>query len=156
MKLINVYTILFAICIGYASSGFADSGDDLIMAASQGNVSKVKALIKRGVNVNAAAPATSQVPQGITPLMFSSAENHLEITKILLDAGADPNQSDKGGGTALIYAVWKGHLHIVKLLIEHGANVHAETTDGRTPLSVAKNGGKSTMVELLETAGAKR
>ncbi len=130
--------------------------DEFIMAASQGDVEKVKYLIQAGANVNASAPSTSQVPAGITPLMLAAAKDHINVAKILLSEGANPNQTDNGGGTAIIYAVWKGHVDIVELLIEYDAEINAKTKDGRTPLKLANNSGDQELVRILEKAGATR
>ena len=61
---------------------------------------------------------------GITPLYMSSLDGHVEIVKLLLEAGADVNAKAYVGGkdyTPLSIAKEKGHSEIVKLLKEHGA-----------------------------------
>jgi ankyrin repeat protein len=46
----------------------------------------------------------------------------LDVVKLLLERGADPNVKDDDGKTPLHYAAWKGHHKVVELLLEHGAN----------------------------------
>jgi hypothetical protein len=50
----------------------------------------------------------------LTALSIACALRRVEIVKLLLDAGADPNLQDKIGKTALTHAV--GHIEITKLL----------------------------------------
>jgi ankyrin repeat protein len=40
-----------------------------------------------------------------TPLLLASKRRHMDMIKVLLEAGADPNQSDRGGTSPLI--LWK-------------------------------------------------
>ena len=50
----------------------------------------------------------------------------VEIVRVLLDAGEDPNRFNPVGGhshsTPLHQAAGNGHLDVVKLLVERGAN----------------------------------
>ncbi len=50
----------------------------------------------------------------------------LEIAKILIDAGADVNYSDRQEWTALHCASRRGFLEIVKLLLDHGADIDTQ------------------------------
>jgi len=49
----------------------------------------------------------------------------LDVTKILLKAGAMVDMPSVDGGTALFVACQGGHANIVKMLLEVGANVNA-------------------------------
>ena len=39
----------------------------------------------------------------------------MDVTKLLLDAGADPNKANNEGDAPLYWTSWKGHTDIVKL-----------------------------------------
>ena len=60
-------------------------------------------------------------------LTMAADHGHLEIVKLLLDAGEDPNRYNPVGGhshtTPLHQAAWRGHAGIVHLLVEHGARL---------------------------------
>jgi ankyrin repeat protein len=96
--------------------------------------------------------------------------NALDLTRILLEAGADPNKpfigqlhstsmccDTKENGTPFFRAAVAGDVEAMKLLIEHGADIEwrpeqqdgeqvgglfGNRTIGKTPLMVAMNGGR--------------
>lgn len=80
----------------------------------------------------------------------------LATTRALLDAGADPNETDKDGFTLLYYAVIGNHTDVARLLIERGAKVNTVDPRGMTPLLYAASAdfGDSSMVDLLLKMGA--
>lgn len=91
----------------------------LILAAKEGDVHTVKALLDAGTDVN----ATVQGYAGMTPLMHASRSNHIDCVKVLISAGANVRIKNELGRTALKIAEGNGNLEIVKLLEEAGARV---------------------------------
>lgn len=86
-----------------------------------------------------------------TCLMASSFYGHVEICRLLIEAGANVKAIDDEAQTALHWAAWQGHVEVVRLLCDHGANV--EASDGRCmrPLHLASwNGHFSVIKELVE------
>ena len=57
---------------------------------------------------------------------------NLDIVKMLIDAGADLNATDKTGKTALFYAYASSNDDVIKLLIEKGADGSIKDTEGKT------------------------
>jgi ankyrin repeat protein len=55
-------------------------------------------------------------------LHVAANHGHLEIVKLLLDAGADINRKSKSGETPLHLAVTKNHIDVVKCLLVRGAD----------------------------------
>ena len=85
-------------------------------------------LIKEGANPN------TQDHNGWTPLHEVAQRKRLDLVRLLLDAGANPNIP--GGDenyTPLHDAVEVGSIDIVEILVERGANKEARTISGKTP-----------------------
>jgi uncharacterized protein len=74
---------------------------------------------------------------GLTPLIFAAREGDLESTKLLLDAGADINQTSEYGWTPLLTATNNRHYILGKYLIERGADVNKANKGHWTPLYLA-------------------
>jgi uncharacterized protein len=59
---------------------------------------------------------------GSTPLLFAARAGDAESAKLLLAAGADPNDSLPDGTSALVLAAHSGHRDVALALLEKGAN----------------------------------
>ncbi len=155
--------------------------DALAQAVLAANIENVKLLLSRGATVNARitigqfsllhlaawrqepelvrvliankAEADARDASGSTPLMWSAYSDYAETetTKVLLDAGADPNACNKSEQTAVSWALAHGETAVVKLLLEHGARSETrvtpvrEMTHGQQELSKA--------IALLQSSG---
>lgn len=86
-----------------------------------------------------------------SPLMMAALKGHLDLTRQLVERGADVN---KTGWTPLHYAATGGHVAIIELLLEHHAYIDAESPNGTTPLMMAAQYGSIGAVKLLLDAGA--
>ena len=79
-------------------------------------------------------------------MQLLAASGHLEVARVLLDAGADQNAASQDGLTALIAAARHGHLEVVQLLLE-AENV--ATAGGETALMAATENGHLEVVRVL-------
>ena len=80
-----------------------------------------------------------QNKDGLTALMMASENNHIELTELLLQNGADTNLSDKAfSATALMKSAVNGNFEVVKLLVSYGADIMAKDKNGRTVLDMCK------------------
>ena len=159
-------------------SGFQQT--PLMAAARGGYAPVVKLLIEHGAKVNAqtrtgptpkfATPANSKASRGAgiqrggwpdrgirepipgakTPLLYAAREGHVEVARLLIDAGANIEQADADGVTPLLAAVINEHAELAALLIDRGANVNASDWYGQTPLFCAVD------VRDLDVSGASR
>ena len=126
----------------------------LLIAAHAGNLAAVKQEIAKTGTIN------QRSAYGWSALMFASWQGHVDIVRVLLDAGADPNAESGSvpsgfetvGGhppsTALREALRNGHAEIAKLLVGHGARPDAEA------LSIVAGKGDVAMLDYLRGHGA--
>jgi ankyrin repeat protein len=89
---------------------------------------------------------------GGTPLMSAAANGNIELLRLLLKYGANPDSPGDGKGTALMSAT--GHTEIFKILVDHGANIHSRDNYGRTVLIWAALHGTVEVVAILCKMGA--
>jgi len=74
---------------------------------------------------------------GLTALTFAAREGDLASARLLLDAGADINQTTEYGWTPLLTAVNNRNYRLAKLLLDRGANPSLANKGGWTPLYLA-------------------
>lgn len=70
----------------------------------------------------------------ITPIVQAAIEDSLEIVKLLIEAGANPNRTQVNGSSALAVSACNGNKRIVQYLLNSGANPNAISRYG-SPLS---------------------
>ncbi|MBX3617443.1 ankyrin repeat domain-containing protein [Nitrosomonas sp.] len=116
--------------------------------AKNGELKKVKELLLSGIDPN------SQDPRGWSPLMYATAEKHIDIVKLLLEYGADPNIVNYLGRSAIMYAANYGFYEIAKVLLENKATPNISGFTDLTPLSAAADKGHLEVVKLLVEFGA--
>jgi len=119
-----------------------DQNDQLFEAARKGDAAAVKALLDRGVDVNA------KFRYGATALSYAADKGHLEVVKLLLERKADVNVKDTFyGATPIIWAAQKGHAKVVEALLAGGA-------EGRDDaLQIGAGEGKLELVKVVLAAG---
>lgn len=151
MKKIQKIILAFMLGIVPIQSALADNkATELVIAAGNGNLEKVKSLLNKGVDINA-----KETKLGLTALMFASSAGYLNMVKYLISKGADINvKSSKAGETALMRASIDGHLEVVKYLIDKGADINAKANSGRSPLMIASSVGYLNIVKYLISKGA--
>jgi ankyrin repeat protein len=104
-------------------------------ASSTGNVTAVLQLLKEGANVDERIRISKDITW--TALCFASENGYLEIVKILLDHGANPNFADEFGRTPLHRAALMRYEKVVDLLLKRGANVNFSDANHHSALHCA-------------------
>jgi ankyrin repeat protein len=121
-------------------------GAPLSLAIHYGNPEIVRMLLSAGAKVN-----YQKAREYFTALMEAINEDRIDIVRLLLDHGADPN---KGADMMLPLQLAKS-LPMIQLLVAYHANVKAKTRFwGDTPLFSQVQWHRSASVEYLLTHGA--
>jgi ankyrin repeat protein len=133
---------------------------DICTAASIGDVLRVRALLDEDPALanRVSSYVTYYVGSG-APLKNAAARGHLDVVKLLLERGADPNLPEEGiapHGHALYAAVYNGHHEIARLLLDHGACPSPPVESSADALSIAIRNSDAKMIELLCSYGSSR
>ena len=123
----------------------------LTRAAAKGNIDTVCFLLKAGLTP---ADASTKNDVGNAALHCACKEGHVEIARMLVEAGADMNMRDNFRDTALHCACNKGHVEIACMLVEAGAAVSMKNRGGDTALHFACVRGHVEIARMLVEAGA--
>ncbi|GJE81668.1 hypothetical protein CJNNKLLH_3021 [Methylorubrum thiocyanatum] len=99
-------------------------------------------------------PANLRNDKGDSLLMLAAYNGQAAATRVILEAGGDPELANDRGQTPLAGAAFKGEAEIVRLLLEHGAQVDGAGDGTRTALMVAAMFDRTEIVELLLAHGA--
>ena len=144
----------------------------MMWAAANGHPEVVKALLTAKAEVSARSSVysqvvTSEVTQragreelnyrvqrgGSTPLLFAARSGDAASARLLLDAGADPNDALPDGLPALTLAAYSGHGAVAAVLLERGADPNAAAI-GFTALHAAVLRPDVDLVRALVARGA--
>lgn len=96
-----------------------------------------------GATATAAAPAgrrgggANKDGGALTPLVYAVRSGDLESVKVLLNAGADVNQTTGYGWSPLLVATQNRYYKLGAFLLDHGADVNLVNKGGWTPLYLA-------------------
>jgi ankyrin repeat protein len=82
-------------------------------------------------------PRSSKQWGGLTPLIFATRQGDLATVSVLLEAGADVNQTSEYGWSALLVATHNRFYRLGVYLLEHGADPNIANEGGWTPLYIA-------------------
>lgn len=96
--------------------------------------------------------------EGKIPLNYACKNSPVEVVKLLLDNGANPNLEDSEGKISLHYVpenyYFRDRLEIAGLVLGRGASPNIQDKDGETPLHYCSSYDDTHIVELLVMCGA--
>ena len=136
----------------------------------------VKVLLDHNVNVNVRAKADTEIRNGFratwllesgaTPFLRAALCGDIDVMKMLLAHGADPNINTTDGTTPLMAAAGVGYtdgfihdiseettIEAMKLILDIGANVNAQNRRGMTALHGAAHKASLAEIQLLVDRG---
>ena len=134
----------------------AQQCDFIHEAARSGDLEKIKLLL----NEARSSVLDKDGPDASTPLHWAAFYGHLEIAKLLLEAGktisnVPPHAYENNNGeTPLHWSAFGGRKDVSEFLLKHGWDANAVSRRGDTPLHCAVEWGGNECVELLLINGA--
>ena len=150
-------TELVAELLGKAPDGAKAVAPDgfgvLGLAVYFGRSGTAELLLKSGAHPDTSSANAFKVRPLHSATAHRDSATSLELVRVLLEWGADPNVAQAGGWTPLHAAAARGREEIAKLLVEHGASLTAKSEDGRTPLQMAQAKGHTALEGLLGRSG---
>ena len=137
----------------------------LVEGGANPNVQIKKVLVTFGTTVGLHGPGVPSMVDA-TPFLLAATSADVNLMRMLLAAGADPQLPGRGNTTPLMAAAggaWNGYrredekemaLEAVKLLVELGADVNEANSGGETPMHAAAYTGADAIVQFLADHGA--
>jgi ankyrin repeat protein len=127
------------------------NGLSIFDAAATGNVGAVRNLLSADF-----ASVDDRGPEGYTALHLAASFGQVEVARLLLGRGADPNAValNESRVTPLHGAVAGGHRDTAGLLLALGASPNAIQRGGWTALHTAARDGDQPIVDMLLLRGA--
>ena len=155
---VEIVRLLLDRCADPEANAESDMGEKPLHKVSYGKyrsqengVRVAQLLLERGADVN------TRRNDGWTPLNVASYFGIVEIVRLLLDHGADPEANAEGDmGEKPLHKVSCGKsrsqedgVRVAQLLLECGADVNSRRNDRWTPLHIASWSGKFEVVQVL-------
>ncbi len=113
-------------------------------AASAGDTAALKAELEKGVN-----PNKLDQENGLSPLHYAVAGNHLDAIKLLINYKADVNLRSKEKWTPLHWAALMEVPQAAEILIQAGAKRGKKGQKGKKAIDLTKN---PEMIKVLKAA----
>ena len=101
-------------------------------------------LLSKGANPNVIG-----IKSNWSALLSSTSQGYRDITKMLIEYGADVNHSQSDGWTPLHVAAREGHPKIARILITANPLVGSSNSDGDTSLIIAAKQGNFEIVQMI-------
>ena len=139
--------------------------NQLAGTAARGDVAGVRLGLRLGIDPNEPSTSGWDHAPGPTPLTAAARFGRVDVVRLLLDEGADPDLRDGGAesphATPLATAAMHGQLEVCRVLLEAGADPNLPTYPGQpgdpgdwTALDWALEAEETAVADLLRRHGA--
>ncbi len=116
----------------------------LMHAAWKGRAEAIEWLLAHGATINRSGPEWSA-------LHYAVFAGHEQLSRLLVDRGADINARSPNGSSVLMMAAREGHQSLARLLLERGADPDATNEHGDDALDWALRRGHVRIAQELST-----
>lgn len=116
-------------------------------AAVTGDITCVKRLLSRGVDINIMDSS------GNSAFLYACGQGHASVAELMIKVG-EANVDPDSIMSPLVLATNRCHADVVRLLLDHGATVDRRDETNRTPLLIACEKGFEDIATYLLRAGA--
>ncbi|KAG7163962.1 TANC2-like 2 [Homarus americanus] len=127
-------------------------GHHILKAHVYKNMARALPLSPRDLQALWLAQSSHNVSQALacTRNLYSpNTKGHTEMVALLIEFGADVNQTNSEGATALGLASAQGHCDVVRLLVQAGASLTSKDRQNHTPMVQAAAAGHLNVVGYL-------
>jgi len=124
---------------------------ELVDAIKHDNHPKAQQILAENESLDVNHPTNET---GMTLLILTVIYGRIRIARLLLEAGANINQTNSVGDTALHFSVRKHNQLLTELLIKNHAGVNLASKINETPLHIAARNGDHELCEILLAGGA--
>lgn len=134
------------------ASSSSQPGREIFKAAKNGDLTALRKLLRADPSL-----IHARDKDGSTPLHWAAWRGQIDVTRLLLKAGAEVNaqsQNTHWGTTPLHAAAHGNQAAVAQLLLEHGANIRAKNLNKRTPLQETAVHDARTAAAALRATGA--
>ncbi len=139
---------------------------DIWVASALGDAQAVRRLLEANPALaNAESGPRTYPGASVYPLTIAALRGHLEVVRLLLDHGADPDaanithytyENQQESGAPLIFAISHGHFDVAHLLLDRGARVDYSFLDSAAGVAdYAYESGSRELFERIIVGGGK-
>jgi len=141
---------LLLVMLGHSAIADRIADTDFMPAVVRGDLSAIREQARKQPGLLEHLSA-----QGKTALQVAIENHHLSAVRLLLQLGADPDQSGQGMLRPLHFSVINRQLHVMHLLLREGVSLEARDTNGMTALMYAVRQDNDLFARTLLRAGAR-